>query len=106
MAILIFFKNKQLKVHHRVVDTSGKRKKSSFRKVLTFLFGYLWLVGFTKNIDNIFPLSSLLGVSSLILFKLFATGVIDTGSKFAIGIIDTNVNNTSSTVGKIYSRCR
>jgi hypothetical protein len=31
------------------------------------------------------PSSSLLGLSSLILFPLFATGVIDTGGKFAAG---------------------
>jgi hypothetical protein len=35
------------------------------------------------------PSSSLSGLSSLILFPLFATGVIDTSVKFAIGVIDT-----------------
>ncbi len=34
------------------------------------------------------------------LFQLFATGVIDTGGKFATG-----VNNTSETGGKICRRC-
>ncbi len=35
------------------------------------------------------------------LFRLFATGVIDTGGKFAAGI-----HNTSETGGKICRRCR
>jgi hypothetical protein len=35
------------------------------------------------------PSSSLLVVSSLVLFPLFATGVNDTGGKFAAGIVDT-----------------
>jgi hypothetical protein len=39
--------------------------------------------------------SSLSGISSLILFPLFTTGVIDTGGKFATGI-----NNTCKTGGK------
>jgi hypothetical protein len=53
------------------------------------------------------PSSSLLGLSSLILFPLFATGVIDTGGTLAAGIVDTGVkfaigiNNTSETRGKI-----
>jgi hypothetical protein len=42
------------------------------------------------------PLSSLSGLSSLILFPLFAIGVIDTGGKFATGI-----NNNSKTGCKI-----
>jgi hypothetical protein len=36
------------------------------------------------------PSSSLKGLSSLILFLLFATGVVDTGGKFATGIVDTS----------------
>jgi hypothetical protein len=62
----------------------------------------------SKHIDKLFPSSSLSGVSSLILFVLFATGVVDTGSKFAAGLIDTggkfatSINNTSGTGGKIY----
>jgi hypothetical protein len=49
------------------------------------------------------------------LFPLFATGVVDTGGKFAasvIDIIDTGgklplslFNNTSRTVGKIFYLC-
>jgi hypothetical protein len=35
------------------------------------------------------PSSSLEGLSSLILFPLFATGVIDAGGKFAAGVSDT-----------------
>ncbi len=40
------------------------------------------------------PSSSLLGVCSLILFALFATGVNDTGGKFAAGVVDTGVVDT------------
>jgi hypothetical protein len=64
------------------------------------------------------PSSSLSGVCSLILFPLFATGVNDTGGKFATGVVNTSgnlpsgvvvtggkfatgVNNTSGTGGKI-----
>ena len=42
----------------------------------------------------------------------FAAGVVDTGGKFAAGIVDTgskfatSVNNTSETGGKIFRRCR
>jgi hypothetical protein len=35
------------------------------------------------------PSSSLSGLSSLILFPLFAAGVIDTGGKFVAGVVDT-----------------
>ncbi len=41
------------------------------------------------------PSSSLSGVCSLILFPLIATGIVDTGGKFAIG-----VNNTRGTGAK------
>jgi hypothetical protein len=42
--------------------------------------------------DNFFSSSSLLGVSSLIMFPLFAACVNDTsgiGGKFAAGVVDT-----------------
>jgi hypothetical protein len=38
------------------------------------------------------PSSSLSGVSSLILFPLFAAGIVDTGGKFAAGVVDTSGN--------------
>jgi hypothetical protein len=38
------------------------------------------------------PSSSLLGVCSLILLPLFATGVNDTGGKFAAGVVETGGN--------------
>jgi hypothetical protein len=41
------------------------------------------------------PSSSLSGVCSLILFPLFAAGIVDTGGKFATG-----VNNTRELVAK------
>jgi hypothetical protein len=46
------------------------------------------------------------------LFPLLATGVVDTGGKFAAGIVDTGgkfatgINNISDTGGKIYRWCR
>ncbi len=50
-AVLIFFKNSQrdslLKVLQGVVDTGGKWKKSSIRKVSIILFGHLYFVEFT-----------------------------------------------------------
>ncbi len=59
----------------------GKWKKSSIRKVLIMLFEHLWVIELT-----------LLDVSSLILFQLFATGFNDTSDtceKFATCVIDT-----------------
>jgi hypothetical protein len=44
------------------------------------MFLHLWVVELTYR--YIFSSNSLSGVSCLILFPLFATGVIDTGSKF------------------------
>ena len=76
-----------------------------------------------KHIYKFLPSSSLSGVSSLILFPLFATGFNDTGGKFAAGVVDsgggkfaagivdtggkfaTGVNNTRGTGGKICHRC-
>jgi hypothetical protein len=52
------------------------------------------------------PSSSLSGVSSLILFPLFATGVVD---KFAAGIVDTvaNLPPVSTTQGELVAKiCR
>ena len=78
-------------------------KKSSIRKILIILFGHLWVVEETYTVYKFLPSSSLSGVCSLILFKLFATGVttqgelgakfaagvVDTGGKFATGVVDT-----------------
>jgi hypothetical protein len=76
-------------VHHSVVDTGGKWKKSSIRKVLIILFGYFWVVGL--NIYTyFFSSSSYKGVSSLILFTLFATSV--TRGKFTSGVFDSGGN--------------
>jgi hypothetical protein len=70
-----------------------------------------------------------LGICNLILFPLFATGVIDTSGKFASSVVDTGgnfytggkfatgivdnggklaacINNTSETGGKICRQCR
>jgi hypothetical protein len=66
-----------------VNDTGGKWKKSSIRKILIILFGHVWVV------EDIYTnSSSLSGVCSLTLFPLFASGVNDTGGKFAAGVVD------------------
>ncbi len=65
-------------------DTGGKRKKSSSRKFLIILFGHLWvyIVELICRYNFSFKFS-------LILLQLFATGVVDTSSKFAGGVVDT-----------------
>jgi hypothetical protein len=60
-----------------VIDTGGKWKKSPVRKVLIILFGHLWVIELTYRKKISFKF--LKGVSSLIMFLLFATGVVDTG---------------------------
>jgi hypothetical protein len=75
-----------------VNDTGGKWKKSSNRKILTVLFGHLWVVELPYTVYKFLPSSSLQSVCSLILFSLFATGVNDTGGKFAAVIVDTGGN--------------
>jgi hypothetical protein len=75
-----------------VNDTGGKWKKSSIRIILIILFGHLWVVEETYTVYKFLPSSSLSGVCSLILFKLFATGVTtqgELGAKFAAGVVDT-----------------
>jgi hypothetical protein len=52
------------------------------------LFGHLWVVEETY-LYKFLPSSLLSGVSSLILFQLFSTGVSDTDGKFATGVVDT-----------------
>jgi hypothetical protein len=69
-------------VHHR--------KKSSVRKffIIFISVGHFWVVELTYR--KFFPSGSLYVVSSLILFPLFATGVGDTGGKFAASVVDTD----------------
>jgi hypothetical protein len=74
-AVSIFFENLR-----RYSQIKGKGKKSSIRKVLIILFGYLWEVGLTYR--YIFAIKS----------TLFAAGVIDTGGKFAASVVDTVTN--------------
>jgi hypothetical protein len=52
------------------------------------------------------PSSSLSGVCSLILFPLFATGVNDTGGKFAASVVDTsgNLPSVSTTQGELVTK--
>jgi hypothetical protein len=62
-------------------------KKSSIIKVLIILFGHLWEVELTYRYIFVFKFT-LRYSSSLIFSPLFATGVIDTASKF----VDTGGN--------------
>jgi hypothetical protein len=65
-------------------------KKSSIRKVPNILFGHLQVV--ELNYRYIFFFKFTLGVSSLLLFRLFVTCVFDTSGKFTTGVVDTCVN--------------
>ncbi len=67
-------------------------KKTSISKILIILFGHLWVVEETYCIYKFLPSSSLSGICSLILFQFFATGVNDSGGKFAAGVFDTGGN--------------
>ncbi len=51
-------------------------------------------MGSRVNIDKPFPSSSLSSVSSLILFPLFVTSLVRTGSYFVAGVIVTGFNLT------------
>jgi hypothetical protein len=73
-----------------IVETSGKWKKSSIRKVLTVLFRHLWEIELTYRYFFSSSSSSLKGVSSLIMIPLFAVGVIDTGGKYSTSVVDTS----------------
>jgi hypothetical protein len=71
------------------------------------LFELFWEVELTYR--YILPSSSLQGLSSLILFPLLATGVIDTGGKlqpFAAGIVDrvANLPPVSTTLAKLVAK--
>ncbi len=68
------------------------------------MFGHLWVEEETY-IYIFLPSSSLSGVCSLILFPLFATGVNatgvnDTGGKFAASVVDTGGIGVVDTGGK------
>ncbi len=63
-----------------IINTSGKWRKSSMRKVLTVLFVHLWVVELTYRYIFSFKWYC---------FPLFATGI----------------NDTIGTIGKIYCRC-
>jgi hypothetical protein len=95
-------------------------EKSSIIKVLIILFGHLWEVELTYRYIFAFKFTLRYDLSSLILFALFATDVIDNGGKFAAGVADTGgkfppvltsasnflpVSTTSETGGKICRRC-
>jgi hypothetical protein len=62
-------------VHHGVVDTDVKWKKSSIIKVLIILFGHLWEVELTYR----YIFASKLSTTLAKLMEKFATGVVDTG---------------------------
>jgi hypothetical protein len=63
-----------------------------------------------NHIDTFFPLSSLQGVSSLILFPLFATGgifatsVVDIDGKFTMSVTDTVVHHDSGISPRIFEK--
>jgi hypothetical protein len=65
----------------------ANEKKSLIIKVLIILFGHHWEVKLTYR--YIFAFKSLTGLSSMILFPIFATGVIDTSGKFAAVVVNT-----------------
>ncbi len=115
-----------------VVDTGGKWKKSSIRKVFVISFGHLWVVELSYR--YIFSFKFILSCQQSDIVPIvchrcrfirsqicrrccwyrwqLATGVVVTGGKFATGIIDTGgkfatgINNTSETGSKICRRCR
>ncbi len=88
----------------KVVDTGGKWKKSSIIKVLIILFGHLWDVELTYR--YIFSFKVTLRSQQPDIVPIIATGVVDTGSKSAAGIVDNDINNTRETGGKICHGCR
>ncbi len=57
------------------------------QKIFIILSRHLWVVELTYRYFFYSNFTS--GVSSLILIPFIATGVVDTGGKFAAGIIDT-----------------
>jgi hypothetical protein len=81
-------------------------EKISIIKVLIILFEHLWEVELTCTVDTFLPSSSLKDLSSLILFPLFATFVIDTGGKFTAGMVDTvsNLPPVSTTLAKLVAK--
>ncbi len=94
-----------------VVNTRGKWKKSSIIKVFIILFQHLWEVELTyryiftfkftlrsQQPDNV-PIVQICRRCCWYRWQI-ATGVVDTGGKFA-----TCINNTSETGGKICRRC-
>ncbi len=103
------------------VDTGGKWKKSSIRKILIILLGHLWIVEITYIYIFAFKFTLRYlqpDINHIVCHRChwhrwqicrqcrwyrwqFATGVVDTGGKFATGI-----NSTSETGSKICHRCR
>jgi hypothetical protein len=77
-----------------VIDTSGKWKKSSNQKGFKY---FVWTpLGSRVNLKK--KISSVSGVSCLILFPLFATGVNDASRKFPTGVVDTSRKFSPSVV--------
>ncbi len=92
----------QSRIFSKICGDIHSSRCTTREKIRKVLLGHLWVVEltYTYNIDKFLPSSSLKDVSSLILFPLFATGVIDIWGKFATGVNDTN-----GTSGKIYCLC-
>jgi hypothetical protein len=74
-------------------------KKSSIRKVLIILSGHLWEVELTYR--YIFAFKFPLRSQQPVLFPLFASGVIDTGSKLPLG---ANLPPVSTTVAQLVAK--
>ncbi len=81
-----------------VVDTGGKWKKSSIRKILIIMLGHLWIAELTHIYIFAFKLTLRYlqpDINPQICRRCrwywwqFATGVVDTGGKFATGVVDT-----------------
>ncbi len=80
------------------------------QKNLIILFGHLWVV--EETYISIFAFKFTFRYLQPDIVPIIATGVVDTGGKFAAGIVDTggkfatSVNNTRGTGSKICRRCR
>ncbi len=101
-----------------VVDTGGKWKKSSIRKIFIILLGHLWIVEVTHLYIFAFKFTlrsaawyycHCLPPVSTTLVKLvvkFAAGVVDTGGKFATGVADTGGQPWAADISANFEKIR
>jgi hypothetical protein len=83
-----------LKISGDILVTGGKWKNSSIIKVLIILFGHLqihfWQI-YTGVVDTGGKFAAgIIGTGGKLVAKV-ATGVVDTGGKFATGVLNTVV---------------